>query len=320
MVRIHLLLLVSCFACFSSYSQAIDNSPAYKDLHSDRYLRINYENDFFSGTDKYYTQGIVLEVAHPALASFPLAKALIHFPGFEVRYSLAAEHNGYTPSDIATPFLLRGDRPFTACLFAQTSRISADSQHGRRYLAALSTGVIGQAAGGMEMQTAIHRWLHDITPHGWPNQIHNDIILNYEVAMEQRLLQYRNIALVTGSASARAGTLSDRAALGVTLMAGRMATAFGAWGNSQGIGIYAYETAQVNCTLYDATLEGGLFNHSSPYTIPYSGINAFTLQNRFGIVVNYHRISLEYFQSYLSSEFRTGNFHVWGGVQFATTL
>ncbi len=312
------LILVLSYA---AAAQAIDNTLSYKNIGSEQYFRLNYENDFFATTDKYYTQGIHLELVAPWIKHFPLGHVLIHPNYSYTRYGIGIEHNGYTPTDFSTPHILYGDRPFAACLFLKTFVIALDPVKKQRFSSSLSTGVMGQAAGGMEMQTGIHRWLNNITPHGWPNQIHNDAILNYQVSYEKQLLSLRNFLSVDVNAMARAGTLSDKAGIGTTIIFGYFNSPFTVVQTTRkNFRVYAYEHAEVNIVGYDATLEGGLLNKTSPYTISPKDITPFVFQNRFGFVAVYRRIWLEYFQSLVSSEFQGGNYHVWGGVQIAFGL
>ena len=302
-------------------AQAIDNTLSFKNINSDAYFRINYENDFFSSTDIYYTQGIHLELVSPAMKKFPLSRLLWH-PRYDyVRYGIGLEHDGYTPTSLGSNSILYGDRPFAACFFLKTFLIAIDTKKKQRVSTALSTGIIGPDAGGMEMQTDIHKWLHDITPHGWNNQIQNDAIINYQVDYEKALLAYGHLFSLDADGMARAGTLSDKAAAGVTMLMGYFDSPFSKTVNTKNnFRIYAYEHPEIDIVGYDATLEGGLFDRSSPYTIVPKDISSVTFQNRFGFVVIYRRLYLEYFQSLLSQEFNTGNYHVWGGVQVAFGL
>jgi lipid A 3-O-deacylase len=66
---------------------------------------------------------------------------------------------------------------------------------------------------------------------------------------------------------------------------------------------------------YDATLEGGLFNRSSVYTIPGADINRLTLQNKFGLVLIFHSFYIEYYHTGLTEEFKTSLYHKTGGIQ-----
>jgi hypothetical protein len=78
---------------------------------------------------------------------------------------------------------------------------------------------------------------------------------------------------------------------------------------------YLYAAPLVNAVGYDATLQGGLFNKANPYTISPADINRFVFQGNAGLVIKINTWQLEYFQSYLTKEFKTGNYHMWGGVR-----
>jgi len=310
-----------CILPFLSNAQAIDNTLSFKNINTDRYFRINYENDFFSATDIYYTQGIHLELVTPAIKDFPLCKLLIHPAGGTVKYGIGAEHDAYTPTSIRSDTILYGDRPFAACLFLKTFLIATDEEKRQRISTTLNTGLIGAGAGGKEMQTGIHSWLHGVHPHGWQYQINNDIILNYQLDYEKQLLAYNKIFSLDADAMVRAGTLNDKAAIGFTIMTGYFDSPFNNTpAEKKNFRIYAYEHPEIDIVGYEATLQGGVFNRTSPYTIDANNITRIVLQNRFGFVLQYRRVYLEYFQSYLSNEFKTGNYHVWGGIQVAWGL
>ena len=305
----------------SAKAQEINNSLSYKNINAESYFRLNYENDFFSATDQYYTQGIHLEVVSPAMKKFFLSKLLVHPKWNYIKYGVGLEHDAYTPTSIGSDSILHGDRPFAACLFLKTSLIAIDPENKQRFSASLSTGVIGPAAGGKEMQTDIHRWLNNVTPHGWQYQIQNDAIVNYEVDYEKQLMTIDKYLLIDAEGMIRAGTLSDKAGIGSTLMFGYFDSPYSKEITSgKAFRMYAYEHPEIAVIGYDATLEGGLFDRTSPYTLKSGDLNRFVFQNRFGFVVVVRRINLEYFQSVKSNEFNTGKMHVWGGVQVAVGL
>jgi hypothetical protein len=136
---------------FTTGAQAIDNTLSFKNITSDAYFRFNYENDFFSGTDIYYTQGLHIELAEPWMKHFIISKILVHPRNFSyIRYGIGFEHDGYTPTSYSNPVILYGDRPYAACLFMKTFLITIDPIKKQRFSSSFSSGVIGQAAGGME--------------------------------------------------------------------------------------------------------------------------------------------------------------------------
>ncbi len=191
-----------------------------------------------------------------------------------------------------------------------------DASRRERISSALSAGVIGPAAGGQEMQEAIHRWIHAEQPQGWQNQIQNDLILNYQVEYERGLFVRTNYFSFSGKAGARAGTFSTKAYAGTILMVGYFDDPFTKFSKQKiKTQVYLYAEPLVNVVGYDATLQGGLFNKSSPYTISSGDINRFVFQGNAGMVIKINTWQLEYFQSYLTQEFVTGHYHIWGGVR-----
>ncbi|HEY4148350.1 MAG TPA: lipid A deacylase LpxR family protein [Chitinophagaceae bacterium] len=299
------------------FSQAIDNTVSFRNINSDHYVRVKYENDFFTKTDRDYTQGIYLEWVRPGLHKFPLA-ALLWRPrtGF-ITYGLALEHNAYTPNHYEYPGIQYGDRPFAGVLLLKTFLIAKNSVRGERISTQLSTGIIGPVAGAKGMQEGIHRWLNDIQPQGLGNQVHNDLALNYQVNYERQLYSAGTHFSLAGYGSARAGTLSDKLNTGLTTMLGNFYSPFSdnRGAASRKLHYYLYDQLSVNLVGYDATLQGGVFNHSSPYTIAAGDINRLTVQNRYGITIVFKHLYLEYYQSGITQEFHTSVYHRTGGIQ-----
>ena len=73
-----LSLIAGVFNWICVSGQAMDNTLAYKNIPSNKYFRINYENDFFAAFDRDYTQGILIEKVHPGLSKFLLMHLLWH--------------------------------------------------------------------------------------------------------------------------------------------------------------------------------------------------------------------------------------------------
>lgn len=317
LMPIRFLLLLSVFSLPSlpSRAQKLDNTVSVRSINNDRYFRIHYDNDYFTATDKYYTQGYNFELVLPALRKNPLVKFLIHFRNSEMKYGLSFEHIGFTPTSIASDTILYKDRPFACNLMIKSFSISTDTLRRMRLASVLSLGMIGPIAFGKGMQTTIHRWVGDETPHGWDNQISNDIVLNYELNHEKELISFRHLFSLASAASLRAGTLNDKLQLGFISTLGKHYSSFSTVNGRKNLQLYLYGQPLVNFIAYDATLQGGLFNKSSPYTIAPSEINRMTLQGNFGAVFTFRKIYLEYSQSILSKEFATGTMHRWGGIR-----
>jgi len=314
---------VQFFVFFLNFStimgQVIDNSSVYKSIESNHYLRLNYENDYFVATDYYYTQGINFEWVSPSLARFFTSRLLIKPEASEVKYGLAAQHNGYTPTNIRSYPILYGDRPFCASLFLKFFSVATDTSKEKRLSSSFSAGVVGKDASGKWMQVTIHRNLHNIEPLGWDNQVHTDVILNYEIEDERKLVETKSL-LISSYVNIRGGTLSDKAGAGVTFMTGRFSSPFKTVSLKKKFEFYIYDQPIVSAVGYDATLQGGLFNHTSPYTISANDMQRITFQNNWGFVMTIGKVNLSYYQAFLTKEFRTGLTHRWGGVSIGIDL
>ena len=297
---------------FTTYAQVTDNSSSFKNTNSQKYFRLHYDNDYFTKTDEYYTQGITLEFVHQGIKKFPLAKLLIRPRQKEMIYGITIDHYGFTPTSILSDSVLHNDRPFSSNLSLQTFLISTGNK--QRISVALTTGIMGPAAGGKAMQTDIHRWLKNPLPHGWQYQIKNDVILNYEVKYERQLIKYGSAFLLNSMASLQAGTHNDNLGGGINFMAGHFNSPYTHTKNKR-VSYYIYAQSKLNVIAYDATLQGGLFNRTSAYTIAAKNISRLTFRGDYGLVLSFGKLYLEYCQSILTKEFNTGTLHRWGGIR-----
>ncbi len=316
------LVLLGWLTPTLSLAQRIDNTASFRQPDSDTFIRIHYDNDLFTGTDYYYTQGYAIEVVHPALRKNPLTWLLIRAKQSQPQYGLTFEHLGFTPTSIRSNAVLVGNRPFAAAMLLKTSSSSTDTLRRVRVSSVLSTGVIGPVALGNEIQTTLHRLTNGIEPRGWQHQIHNDAILNYTFTYEKQLYAYRHALSISALGEVQAGTFSNRLQTGVVVMAGRFNSPFAPTLNHRRLPwqLYVYAQPVVSLVGYDATLQGGLFNRSSPYTIQPGQLTRTTLQTNVGVVFTYKKLYLECTLARLSREFDSGLPHHWGGIRVGVSF
>jgi lipid A 3-O-deacylase len=306
---------------FTAKAQLIDNSSTFRHISRNSYFRFHYDNDFFTKSDEYYSQGITLEYVAPAVKKFILTKLLWKPYPTVPQYGITFNLFGYTPTSIASDLILYGDRPFNADLSLQTFLIQADEMHHQQISTALNIGVMGPAALGYEIQNNIHRWLKNPLPHGWQYQIQDDIILNYQVSYEKQLFSAANNFLLNATAEAKAGTLNDQLSAGINFMAGRFNKRFGSISHKKRKAeYYFYGQSRINGIGYDASMQGGIFNRHDPYVISSSDITRITFRADAGIIVNFKKLFLSYTQSLLTREFCTGHYHRWGGISVGVGL
>jgi len=319
-LKIVCTILFICCAVITN-AQLIDNSSTFRNISSNSYFRFHYDNDYFTKSDEYYSQGITLEYVHPSIKRFALSKLLWKPYTTAPQYGLTFNLFGYTPTTILSDSILYGDRPFNANISLKTFLIQADDVHHQQISTAFSIGVMGKAALGYDIQYNIHRWLKNPLPHGWQHQTKNDIIINYQLNYEKQLLAAGHNFLLNTTAEARAGTLNNKLSGGFNFMAGRFNKRFSpATNKKRKTEYYLYAQSRVNFVGYDASMQGGLFNRKSSYTIPSNDITRITFQADAGIIVNFKKMYLSYTQSLLTKEFKTGKYHRWGGISIGFAL
>ena len=310
------LLLLSAFA----HAQKIDNTASFRDINNESYFRFNYDNDFFTATDLYYTQGYQLELVTPWLRKNPINYILPKVKNGETRYGLLFENLGYVPTSISVAAIQYGDRPYASTMALKSFIISTDTVQHYRIASSLTVGVIGPAAQGNEIQTGIHKWIGDEPPLGWHNQVKNDLVLDYELGYEKELLRLKNFFALNLDTKAHLGTFNTNASIGFNATLGLINSPFTAIKNKKKFTAYLYTQPKLKFVGYDASLQGGLFNTTSPYTIPNSGIERFVYENNYGIIIRLHSLYFEYSRNDITSEFKSGHSHKWGGFKIGAAF
>ena len=314
------VLSILLSAPVATSAQGINNMMAERNINSNAYFRLSYDNDFFAAKDQYYTQGIDAELVAPAFNKTFLRYILVNPMLSDTRFGVGIQHNGYTPASISSDDILYGDHPFAGVLMARGFAIAIDKQRPQRVSTSICAGIIGPAAGAAEMQMYIHRKLNNIEPHGWQYQVRNDLVLNYGIAYEGQLLAYKRYFMLSGNARADAGTLNSSTGAGLTMMVGYFSSPFRTGSDSSKVSVYGYISPTGTFCAYDAVLQGGLFNHDDPYTLPAEDISRLLFRNRMGVVVSFGGIYLEYFTAFSTRQFTKGKDFRYGGVQLGVNF
>lgn len=289
-------------------------------MGSNSYFRFNYDNDFFSASDKNYTQGYNFEFANPIFEKNPINFIFIKPRQDFNTFGLSIEHIGFTPSDFVSSEIQIGDRPFAAAIYLKSFSISIDTLKKTRLSQSLSIGLIGPGAFGKEMQTEIHKRTGNKIPGGWDNQIQNDLVLNYSIEHEKQMYRYSDFISVQSQASLQLGTLFTNASIGFNTTFGILDSPFALSKNSSPFKIYAYAQPAVSVIGYDATLQGGIFTTDNPYFIRSKNVERFTAQIEYGLILKYKKLYLEYTRTAITREFTSGHSAKWGGFKIGYRL
>lgn len=277
-------------------------------FHGPRKLRVVYENDVFTGTDRYYTQGV--EVAYSTYSR--------HLPGIlrcvtpwrdtAGHVLLAVAIKAYTPTSITDPSVRPTDRPYCGLAFATYETPALYWKGKVSVWPSVDIGVLGPAASGRAIQRGIHRITGNAEPLGWHNQIGNDVVLNYHFKADYTLLSGSYFSLEARSAVSL-GQPFTRASFGVG------AFAFSSkYGRRKRPYFTAFANADARLVGYDATLQGGLLNRASTYVIRAGDVVRLVGVGKAGFNCRLLGWSFGSFVDVVTREFSGGDAHRWGGV------
>lgn len=296
--------------------------PSMIQLSRESFLKVSFDNDILDYTDRFYTNGLRLDLILPAFQANPLGKIMLPYWGSATNYyGITICQNMYTPSTTKTGGILYGDRPYAAYLYLGSFKITNDTSRQIRQTSEIWLGIIGPSSYGEWVQRSFHNSVPtNNEPLGWEYQIQNDLVLNYNLSIEKGLVSMKNIDL-TLTAAGSLGTLYTNLSGGFQARAGWLNPYFSNLGiarrerlreaglrRSQ---LFFFLKGAGKLVGYDATLQGGLFNNSSVYTLPSGEISRLVFQTSAGLTLNYGGIRLDIEQYLLSPEFHEGWWHKW---------
>lgn len=301
-----------------------ENSPfaSMITLSGETLLRVNFDNDILDYTDRFFTNGIKIEIISPGFQMNPLRRLMLPYwgPGTNY-YGLSLVQNMFTPSTTKTGGILFGDRPYAAYLYVGSFKITNDPAHRFRQTSELDVGIIGPNSYGEWVQRSFHNAVPtNNEPLGWEYQIKNDLVLNYSIGYEKGIISGKNFEFLLAS-TGNVGTLYTNFGGGGQLRAGWFNPYFSNLGiakkqvlQSSGlrkVQFFIFIKGSGKLVGYDATLQGGFFNKTSSYTLPSDKISRVVFQGSAGVAFSLNGIRLDAEQFILSPEFHDGWWHKW---------
>ncbi len=291
-------------------------------LSGETFLELSFDNDILDYTDRFYTNGIRVELTAPGLRSNPLSIAMVPYWSSAVNYyGIGIVQNMYTPSTTKTGGIKIGDRPYAAYLYFASKKTSNDPVHRFRQISELDIGIIGPNSYGEWVQRAFHNSVPtNNEPLGWEYQIQNDLVLNYSMTYEKGILSNKYFEMNLLS-TGQVGTLYTNFTGGIGLRAGWLNPYFANPGvekrrilKDKGLRtnqLFFFLKGSGKIVGYDATLEGGLFNKSSAYVIPVKDVSRVVFQTSVGVTATLGGFRFDVEQFLLSPEFSGGLWHKW---------
>jgi lipid A 3-O-deacylase len=235
------------------------------------------DNDLYTSpeNDQYYTNGLELYYRYlNKHSNIKLAKRITEFRVGQYIYNSQSAK----PADINFH-----DRPFAGYLFAEAG-INKFYLNENVLKINFQAGVVGPESQAQEVQEGLHNLVGYDKVRGWEYQIHTALGLQAQVYYSNKVLgakYYEKVDFhVVGEVNAgtiwtslNAGLMS-RISLGGLLLPMYDSTLHGAAldtdpekykGRRE---LFLYLSPMLNYQIYDATIQGGLFNDDSPVTFP----------------------------------------------------
>jgi hypothetical protein len=204
---------------FAAVALALAAGGAFAETPAARLASITWENDFFAGYDRHYTNGVQ---AAFLVGRDSLPTVLRELP--PVSWSrdpdvvFAVGQRIYTPTDTLAAVPDPLDRPYAGWLYAMLDVQTASGTVVDHLTT--SIGMVGPAAGARHTQNAAHRLFGKDVAHGWSSQIGNEptFMLGFERAWRDvasgRLGENRfDLALRAGGAVGNALTYASAGAV-----------------------------------------------------------------------------------------------------------
>lgn len=286
-------------------------------LDSRTFLKVSFENDLitFANTDRYFTNGIQFNLQAAWLAGLPFQKLMIPYrKTASVSYNLSLVQNIYTPTDTRVAPELTHDRPYASVLYFGFRKKVADPRREIKLSSEINVGYIGPYSLGSSLQSFIHKaFPSNDKPMGWDTQINSDMILNYSAQLQKALIKKEKFSLLAGL-DAGVGTLYTNAGAGLQLQAGKSEPVFGLGENQHRAEseYYFFTKTSFSFVVFNALLQGGMFNHDNSFTLSHNEIQRFVGNAEAGIHFRYKGIGIEIAQHFISPEYKGGLWHKWG--------
>jgi hypothetical protein len=288
----------------------------------ERALLLAWENDMWNRKDWYFSNGINIGLFHPALRKSPVNFILLpggpDGPGSDGTRTLCGlqlRQEIYTPMDIGQEEIREGDHPYAATLSLVSEKTLMRERH--RISSGLQIGVIGPAALGFRSQEFIHRITPSDPPKGWNNQVGNDLMLNYLLSFERSVYadEWSDFIL---QGRARLGTVYTDAYAGFLVRMEDRPKYFRYVGPDpeRPFNLYFEMGGGFRLVGYDASLQGGMINRTSPYTIPASSVSRVVADVRLSTVFELQRHQLLLCQHMVSPRFDRSKWHAWLQISY----
>lgn len=263
------------------------------------------DNDLYTSSknDMYYTNG--LELFYRCLSKNNSEKINKKITEFRVGQYL------YNPRFINEVAVTINNRPFAGYLFGEAGR-SFFYQNESVFKTDFQLGYVGQNSFGEEMQEGFHKIIGYKKVYGWENQIHNALAVQAHVLYSKKLFpnKHNDFADLHFQSEANLGTIFTGVSTGFLSRIGfrKLLPVYNSNLHDASVSFepkfnvkefYLYVIPTINYQFYDATIQGGLFNDTSPVTFD---LIPWRFNAELGLKYRYNNFNISYSFIYKSKE------------------
>ncbi|HMK26630.1 MAG TPA: lipid A deacylase LpxR family protein [Chitinophagaceae bacterium] len=223
----------------------------------------------------------------------------------------------------------KNDYPYSGALFAIHTIHSANPVKNISFQSEWVVGVMGPPSFAKQTHLFFHHLIKDPPPMGWDYQLPTDLLLNFNIEAE-KLIARNKLASFIGTGQVRGGTMNDGLSAGICVRAGNLKNYFNGLSGQYfpGKEIHASMSVKIsaNLVLYNALLQGGLFNKRSPVHDKQSPLGTdrkmqhLTSTGEFFFLVSMGKFALSFQLKYVSPELKGYESHSFGNISLCKTL
>eukprot|EP01136_Pigoraptor_vietnamica_P039805 Opistho-1_new@11000 len=280
-------------------------------------IGLELENDSFVSTynDFYYTNGL-FAYANYVSAKSTAAKKIIH--GFQLGQKI------YNPRNVKSVFPEDHNRPFVGYLFAEYNRTKM-YQSNQVFKMSFGLGRIGPDSKAEEFQDWMHETFGFGGIYGWEYQIKNlwafQLGAEYSFPIFSKITSnkidfhcYSQGEAGTAFTGLSVGTLA-RISLSKSLKPMQNSNFYNGLNNAKKE-FYFYILPKINLQLYDATIQGSMFNDKSEVTFD---LKPLRFKGEAGLKFKYNQYNLGCVFNYTTNEINNGTAtgYTFGSLEFS---
>lgn len=304
-----------------------------------RYVEIKWDNDFLnyrlSGTDKYYTNGLFINLLISEKKADFFHKHFVHDSvNTQVLQEVGLYQLMFTPNNIAISEISSGDYPYSGLLSGYYSTIFNNFRKGMRISSSLHIATMGRFSLAEEGQRLLHKLIHYQVPQGWNNEVNKTLLVNYELMIEKGILRNNKWVQLIPRVSVRLGMINTSFSTGATFQFGLSDDYFSyiractleQYFSSKKIRLYFTWQPKFTCTAWNGLLEPALKKTIETYNAAYKKDNAYPVVKRFlfdhaaTIYLLFKNTRIGFTQSFYAKELSTTSTHEVGSINVAFKL